>query len=697
MVPIPVGVGLGSEPMSLHPPGRLLRRFAAVVGGGLLLAVVPIPAVTFSTEAVGATEAVPTTAPMEPGAIAEAQAASDEPIGPDRVVAGQKGVEAFTAIGFTFDEAPSAPVLVRVRDDDGRMGGWQELRTQDSEGPDPGSPEAGRSGTEPLWVRDATGYEVSLAAGDADGARVVTVRDELRRSTTDATPLAGAAVAPPFGIRMRSEWGARAPVSTSYGSTVKLAVVHHSDSGNNYSPAEVPGILRSIQAFHMDGRGWSDIAYNFVVDKFGGVWEGRGGGIDRSVIGAHAQGFNTNTVGVMVIGDYTAATPSPAVIESVSRVIGWKMAISGSSPGGAVAFTSGGSPKYPAGTQLTLPGVVGHTDVGLTSCPGSIASSLGQIRVRSQEWTTWIRITSTPVGNLESLSGGSGSVTATGWAKDLSSSDPVGVLLTAGNVTASGYANRSRPDVHAVHPDYGPSTGFSVTARDVAPGLQTACVTGVDTDGGMDLGLGCARVYVTDPTGLSPTGNFSSAVGGVGSMTVGGWSSDADGAAPRVVTVTVDGVARWQGWTPADGTFAAHITGIVAGRRDVCLGVRNEGRGSDVVAACLPVDVRGASPVGNVDGFTRSGNYLSISGWADDPESDVPIPVDVVLDRQRTFRAVGGRARPDVLAVRGAGGDSGFVQELHGVPGGSHELCAVARNVGAGTDQWIGCRSVVIK
>jgi len=683
--------------MLSRPPGHLLRRFAAVVGGGLLLAVVPIPAMTFTTQSVGATEAVPAPEPMAPDELAAAQAATDEPIGTNRVVAGRADADGFTAIGFTFDEAPSAPVLVRVRDEHGRMGAWQELESQDSEGPDEGSAEAGRSGTEPLWVRDATGYEVSLGAGDAPGAKVVTVRDELRRATVDATPLAGANVAPPFDIRLRSAWGARAPVSTSYGSTVKLAVVHHSDSGNNYSSAEVPGILRSIQAFHMDGRGWSDIAYNFVVDKFGQVWEGRGGGIDRSVIGAHAQGFNTNTVGVMVIGDYTAATPSAATIESVSRVVGWKMELFGASPGGSVAFTSGGSPKYPAGTPLTLPGVVGHTDVGLTSCPGSIESSLGRIRFRAQEWATWVRAMSSPTGNLESLKAGSGSVTATGWAKDPSSTERVGVLLTAGNVTASGYTNLPRADVQAVHPDHGLYTGFSLTANGVAPGLQTACVTALDTDGGRNLGMGCARLYVTDPTGMSPTGNFSAAAGGVGTLSLAGWSTDGDGTAPRVVTVVVDGVARWQGWTSADGEFSTRMTGVVAGRRDACLAIRNEGRGSDVTAACAAVDVAGASPVGNVDGFTRNGNYLSISGWADDPESDAPIPVDVVLDRQRVFRAVGGRPRPDVLAVRGAGGDSGFLQELYGVPAGSHELCAVARNVGGGSDQTIGCRSVVVK
>lgn len=676
--------------------GRVLRRLSALFGFGLLFSVLPLPALSFSVQSVGASEAVAALTPMTPTELAAAQSTVSVPIGSDRLTASDAHMAPFTAIGFTFETQPTAPVLVRVRDGAGRLGPWKTLESEDAEGPDHGSAEAARSGTEPLWVGEGTGYEVSLPAGTR-APRVVVVRDEMHRSTIDATPLAGAAVAPPFGIGMRSSWGARPPLDTGYGTTVKLAVVHHSDSGNNYGPGDVPGILRSIQAFHMDGRGWSDIAYNFVVDKFGGIWEGRGGGIDRPVIGAHAQGFNTNTVGVMVIGAYTQATPTPISLESVSKVIGWKMAISGTNPSATVAFTSGGSPKYAAGTQLYLPGVIGHQDVGLTDCPGSIESSLGWVRGRAQEWTTWVRATSTPVGNLEALTGGSGTVTASGWVKDPSSSDAVGVLLTAGGVTTSTNANRSRPDVQAVYPAYGPSTGFSVTARGVAPGLQLACVTGVDTDGGMDLPMGCARVYVADPTGLSPTGNFSSAAGGVGSLTVGGWTADSDGPAPRTATVLVDGSTRWQAATAADGTFSARITGVVAGRHDVCMGVQNRGGGSDVTAACIPVDVSGASPVGNVDGFVSNGSYVAISGWADDPETDAPLPVDVVLDRQRVFRAVVGRPRPDVLALLGAGGDSGFVQELYGVPSGAHELCAVARNVGAGADQNIGCRRFVVK
>ncbi len=335
-------------------------------GFGLLLSFVPLPGLVFSTASVGATTPLPALEPASPEDVAAVQAVSDEPVGTDRVAGAEESVAGFTTIGITFDTPPDQPVFVRVKDAGGTFGEWRELAVEADEGPD-GSTDAG---TQPFWVGEGTGYEVNLGTEDAPDADVVVVRDEQRRSTVVATPAAGAAAPVPFGITSRAGWGARDATSTSYGSTVKLGVVHHSVSSNDYSPADVPGVLRSIQAYHMDGRGWSDIAYNFVVDKYGGIWEGRGGGIDRPVIGAHAMGFNTNSVGVMVIGDYSAVAPSAASLESVSKVLGWKLFLHGADPLGRVDFTSGGSTSIPAGVTVNLPVVVGHQDVGSTGCPG---------------------------------------------------------------------------------------------------------------------------------------------------------------------------------------------------------------------------------------------------------------------------------------------------------------------------------------
>src|SRR3546814_14588306 len=85
-------------------------------------------------------------------------------------------------------------------------------------------------------------------------------------------------------------------------------------------------LLRSIQTYHMDVQGWNDIAYNFAVDRFGRTWEARAGGVTQTVIGGHAQGFNTYTTGVMVPGDLTSTTPSPASVDSVADVFRWPSA-----------------------------------------------------------------------------------------------------------------------------------------------------------------------------------------------------------------------------------------------------------------------------------------------------------------------------------------------------------------------------------
>ena len=83
--------------------------------------------------------------------------------------------------------------------------------------------------------------------------------------------------------------------------------------------------MRGIEVYHVQGNGWNDIGYNFLVDRFGTIYEGRGGGIDRNVIGAHAQGFNTGTVGVALIGNFTAATPTQAQQAALVRLLAWRL------------------------------------------------------------------------------------------------------------------------------------------------------------------------------------------------------------------------------------------------------------------------------------------------------------------------------------------------------------------------------------
>src|SRR5207245_3065760 len=99
---------------------------------------------------------------------------------------------------------------------------------------------------------------------------------------------------------------------SDYADTVRLAIVHHTDGSNSYSRAQSAAIVRGIERYHVLANGWDDIGYNFLVDKYGQIFEGRYGGVDRNVVGAHAQGFNQGSVGVALIGTYDSNSISPA-------------------------------------------------------------------------------------------------------------------------------------------------------------------------------------------------------------------------------------------------------------------------------------------------------------------------------------------------------------------------------------------------
>lgn len=128
--------------------------------------------------------------------------------------------------------------------------------------------------------------------------------------------------------------------------------MHHTADSNDYTCAEAPAVIRGIYAYHVMQLGWKDIGYNFLVDRCGTLYEGRKGGVDRPVMGAHAYGFNTETTGVSVLGTYTDVTPSQAVLAAVARVAAWKLGQYGVNPAAPPP-----SPRAtPAATTSALPG-----------------------------------------------------------------------------------------------------------------------------------------------------------------------------------------------------------------------------------------------------------------------------------------------------------------------------------------------------
>ncbi|MFI8530174.1 N-acetylmuramoyl-L-alanine amidase [Streptomyces aquilus] len=214
-------------------------------------------------------------------------------------------------------------------------------------------------------------------------------------STTTPTPTAGSASATPTAttsapasavprppITSRAGWGADesiSPEAPAYlpGGKVKAVTVHHTVNSNDYTCDEAPALIRGIYTYHVKSQGWKDIGYNFLVDKCGTIYEGRKGGVDRPVLGAHTYGFNSQTAGVSVLGTYTDTAPSTAAMTSVARLAAWKLGQYGVDPDGTTTLTAGADgtnyagKSWTLGTQLTYPTIIGHRDAYNTECPGT--------------------------------------------------------------------------------------------------------------------------------------------------------------------------------------------------------------------------------------------------------------------------------------------------------------------------------------
>jgi hypothetical protein len=194
-------------------------------------------------------------------------------------------------------------------------------------------------------------------------------RGTLRRVSAAGSPT----------IVPRSGWGADEEIVRAkpvYAPQLKLAVVHHTAGTNAYTPAQAAAIVRGIEVYHVRGNGWNDIGYNFLVDRYGTVYEGRGGGITRNVVGAHAEGFNQGTVGVALMGNFSNAKPTPAQQASLVKLLAWRLDVAHVDPLSTVVYTSGGNAKYPRGKVVTLRAISGHRDTGPSECPGNGAYAL---------------------------------------------------------------------------------------------------------------------------------------------------------------------------------------------------------------------------------------------------------------------------------------------------------------------------------
>jgi N-acetylmuramoyl-L-alanine amidase len=275
----------------------------------------------------------------------------------------------------------SGTVQFRTRALSGKWSAWRRASPEGEDLPDAGSPETRESKGwrlgNPYWTgtSDRIAYRLH--------GQVTRLRAYLVRSPDVKIPLRRVSMAGSPAILSRLAWGAneeirRAP--PSYAPSVQFAIVHHTAGTNSYTRSQSAAIVRGIEIYHVEGNGWNDIGYNFLVDKYGQVFEGRFGGVDKNVIGAHAEGFNTGSVGVALLGTYNSAAPPVVARNALANLLAWRLDLAHVDPRSTLTWVSGGNPRFAAGVPVLLRAVSGHRDTGFTSCPGAaLYAQLGAI------------------------------------------------------------------------------------------------------------------------------------------------------------------------------------------------------------------------------------------------------------------------------------------------------------------------------
>ncbi len=175
----------------------------------------------------------------------------------------------------------------------------------------------------------------------------------------------------------RSGWRADEKIVRSaprYAPVLRFSVIHHTAGSSSYRPEESAAIVRGIELYHVKANGWNDIGYNFLVDRYGQVFEGRGGGMQRNVIGAHAAGFNSGSVGIAILGTYSGKPPTAEAESALAKLLAWRLDVGHVDPASSAMIESAGRPAL-------LKAVSGHRDAGSTACPGNaLYARLGQLR-----------------------------------------------------------------------------------------------------------------------------------------------------------------------------------------------------------------------------------------------------------------------------------------------------------------------------
>jgi peptidoglycan hydrolase-like protein with peptidoglycan-binding domain len=322
-------------------------------------------------------------------------------------------------------------------------------------------------------------------------------------------------------------------------------------------------------------------------------------------------------------------------------------------------------------------------------------------------------VTHNPVGEFTDLLQSPDGVTASGWALDPDTVNPVRMYATLDgtNLNLTNLADQSRPILSKTYTEYGDLHGFSFTFP-ATDGDHRLCVSAynVPETPGADAGLACRWITVRhDPAGQAdPLGSVP------GKVVVSGRVIDPDVAAPIKTHVYVDSalklaltadIAR-----PALTGFEAYGTAhgyrteldLPQGDHQVCVyGINATGTpGSNMSLGCQSVSVNHV-PVGKLELLQQQpGGTVAMKGWTADPDAASALTVQVTVDGRRIADLPADDARPDVaeLAGLGVGNAHGYARALN-LDDGTHEVCVTAINATgtAGTNAAPSCLKALVR
>jgi len=565
------------------------------------------------------------------------------------VLTGEQPRKRFTVAGVSWAgstdlTADDVTVEVRVKEDAGWTD-WQAMPVPD-DGPQPGTPEAvgARLGTTPIVSEGATGIQVRVdtpSGRTLPDLKVTTIDPGTSPADDNLAPAQPAASASAAAIQptiiTRAQWGADESLrgSKTLSTTVKAIVIHHTAGTNDYTPDTAAAQVRGIYAYDTQGLGWADIAYNFLVDKWGRVYEGRAGSITQPVRGAHAMGFNTDTMGISAIGNYETATAPSVMVDAIAKVAGWKLSQYGVSPTATTRLTSQGGTgaKYAAGVTVTLPTINAHQNTSYTLCPGKyLYPQMDTIRTKAANYAQYSNTAGSVAVTTSRLYATYGSLTL----KTGSTGTAVRDLQTE--------LNRRGYSVGTADGDFGPMTASGVSAfQKTAQLVVTGTVA--SNDWKALSGLTYTKVAPPAPVVVTPIAGFN-----------------ADGRGDVLGRTGVGDLYYYPGGTSTIGTPVRISSGWGSFRQVVSPGDWNGDRFADIIATTSA----GAAYLykGNGKGGLLAGRTLLSTRWSSYVETATP--GDLTGDRIPDLLTRKANGELWLAAGNGKGGFTGSWRKVGG-------------------------------